>query len=223
MRWKTISLDNKITDKTGVCRLSLHNKNKTKLKEIKAKATSTLALVIAGEYSDCCVSSVGKLRPWMRQKSDKRKMFVRGRGVLLSVLNWMGRFLFVFGSCVCVFKVKTCWWMGGVHCRCEETSDTYIDLYKHSHNKHNTSDASSTVMLSLASQLSFLFGIRHSGQLQGDTHTQGLKQIKQINVGYHLQWIWRKFKMKVKRRQTLLYQTFFPKIISPLDPKDSIG
>lgn len=110
MRWKTISLDGKVTDKTGACRLSLHNKNKTKLKEIKAKATSTLALVIAGEYSDCCVSSVS---PRTRQKSDKSKMFFRGGGVLLSVLNWTGCCLFVFGSCVCVFKVKTCRWMGG--------------------------------------------------------------------------------------------------------------
>lgn len=125
MRWKTISLDGKVTDKTGACRLSLHNKNKTKLKEIKAKATSTLALVIAGEYSDCCVSSVS---PRTRQKSDKSKMFFRGGGVLLSVLNWTGCCLFVFGSCVCVFKVKTCRWMGG------DFWHLHRSIYKHTHN-----------------------------------------------------------------------------------------
>lgn len=37
VRWKTISLDDKITDKTGVCRLSLHKESKTKLDRNQSK------------------------------------------------------------------------------------------------------------------------------------------------------------------------------------------
>lgn len=112
-------------------------------------------------------------------KSDKSTMFFRGRGFVMC-----GRDCFCL-SLARVFKVKPGdgWAELTVGVRLLTLTQIYINTHT---NTHNTSDVSSTVMLSLASQLSFLFGIRHSGQLQGDIHKGITTKQKQIKCGIQL-------------------------------------